>query len=55
METIKPHYDKEKNLRPLYDDYMKYRHAKNDAERKEAIERLLKVHNLDILKIENEI
>lgn len=55
MDTLKPTYDNMKNLRPLYNDYMEYKHAKTDDERKEDIDRLLKVHNLDILKLENEM
>lgn len=55
MDILKPTYDNTKNLRPLYNDYMTYKHAKTDEERKEAIDRLLKVHNIDILKLENEM
>ena len=55
IDILKQPYDNLNNLRPLYDDYIAYKHAKTDAERKEAIEKLLKVHNLDIVKLENEI
>lgn len=55
MDILKPPYDNVNNLRPLYDDYIAYKHAKTDAEQKEAIDKLLKVHNLDIVKLENEI
>lgn len=55
MDILKPPYDNVNNLRPLYDDYIAYKHAKTDVERKEAIDKLLKVHNLDIVKLEDEI
>lgn len=40
------------NLRPLYDSYMKYKHAKSDAERQAAIEELLMIHGFDVLQAE---
>lgn len=40
------------NLRALYDAYIRYKHADNEAERQKAIEELLTVHDFDVLKAE---
>lgn len=40
------------NLRPLYNAYMRYKHADAEAERQEAIEELRIKHDFDVVKAE---
>lgn len=42
MDILKPPYDNVNNLRPLYDDYIAYKHAKNRCRTKRSYRQAIK-------------